>query len=81
MILSIQNINFWEMCMILHAYRYILFIRYKISTHNVVSVSWTTVIKILERQLFEDFIYIFSDFIFEVQSSIWIKIYSYKVRS
>lgn len=67
--------------MILYAYRYILFIRYKISTHNVVCVSWTTVIKILERQLFDYFIYIFSDFIFEVQSSIWIKIYSSKVRS
>lgn len=69
------------MCMILYAYRYILFSRYKISTHNVVPVSWTTVIKILERQLFENFIYIFSDCIFEVQSSIWIKIYSSKVRS
>lgn len=39
-----------------------------------------TVIKILERQLFDNFIYIFSDFIFEMENSIWIKIYSFKVR-
>lgn len=34
----------------------------------------------LERQLFDNFIYTFSDFIFKIKNSIWIKMYSYKVR-
>lgn len=50
------------------------------SIHIVACVSWPPVIKILERQLFNNFIYILSDFIFEIENSIWIKIYSYKVR-
>jgi len=35
---------------------------------------------ILERQMFDNFIYIFSDFIFEMENSIWITIHPYKVR-
>lgn len=66
--------------MILYAYRYILFIRYQISTHEAACVSWPTIIMILERQLFDNFISIFSGFIFEAENSIWITISSYKVR-
>ena len=36
---------------------------------------------ILERQMFDNFIYIFSDFIFEMENSVWITIYPYKVRN
>lgn len=61
------------MCMVLYAYRYILFIRYSISIHKVACVSWPNVIKILGRQLFVNFIYIFSDFIFEIENSVCIK--------
>ena len=36
---------------------------------------------ILERQMFDNFIYIFSDFSFEMENSVWITIYPYKVRN
>lgn len=77
----ISSIKFQEIYMLLYAFRYTLFIRNQISTHKVASVSWPTVPMNLERQLFDNFIYIFSYFIFEFENSIWIKIYSCKVRT
>lgn len=64
--------------MILCAYRYILSLDNKFPTHKIACVSWPTVIMILERQMFDNFIYIFSDFLFfEMENSIWITIHLY----
>lgn len=42
-------------------------------------LPWLTMIKTLERQLFDNFIYIFSNFIFKVENSMCVKMHPYKV--